>query len=421
MGIRSEGQASNAASPEDREVLLEGIRKRFGALSGMMNERVRRLAAASEANTLGARSISAVSAATGVSRKTIAKGIGELSAPPDLAAGRVRNAGGGAKRLVDKDPTLLPALDSLVGPTTRGDPMSPLRWTLKSVRVLAAELNRLGHKICPRSVGRLLKNMDYSLQSNRKRHEGADHPDRDEQFQHISGTTQEFIASGDPAISVDTKKKELIGEFKNNGKEWRPSGLPQDVNVYDFVSLAVGKAIPHGLYDIANNEGWVTVGIDHDTAAFAVASIRKWWIEIGKYRYPEAHKILITADGGGSNGYRTRLWKTELQKLADEFGMAITVCHFPPGTSKWNKIEHSLFSFISINWRGKPLADFQTIIHLIGSTKTTKGLCVRCALDIGSYPTGIEVTDEAMASLNIVRNDFHGEWNYTILPRPQRE
>ena len=400
-----------------RATLVEAVRKRFAVLSQVMNEKVRRLAAASEAKTLGPRSISAVAVATGVSRKTIAKAVAELNSPSDLPPGRVRRVGGGAKRLVDNDPTLLSDLDALVGPTTRGDPMTPLRWTLKSVRVLAAELNRMGHKISPRSVGNLLKVMNYSLQSNRKRHEGGDHPDRDQQFQHISDKAQEFIAAGDPTVSVDTKKKELIGEFKNAGQEWRPSGLPREVNVYDFLSVAVGKAIPHGLYDIANNEGWVTVGIDHDTAAFAVASIRKWWTEVGKQRYPEAQRILVTADCGGSNGYRTRLWKTELQKLADEFCLPISVCHFPPGTSKWNKIEHSLFSFITINWRGKPLVDFQTIVHLIGSTKTSKGLCVRCELDINSYPTGIQVSDEEMASLNLIRDSFHGEWNYTIAPR----
>jgi hypothetical protein len=308
-------------------------------------------------------------------------------------------------------------LERLVEPTTRGDPQSPLRWTCKSTAHLAQELCTLGHQVCARTVALLLGELHYSLQANRKRHEGASHPDRDAQFAYINQTAQAFQAAGQPVVSVDAKKKELLGNFKNSGREWQPAGKPEEVNVYDFLSLSEGRATPFGVYDILRNEGWVSVGVDHDTAAFAVQSVRYWWNEMGRQVYTRAGHLLITADSGGSNGARTRLWKTELQRLADETGLEISVCHLPPGTSKWNKIEHRLFSFISQNWRGRPLSNYVTMVNLIGATTTSKGLKVRCALDSASYPAGIKVEDHEMTELNLYRAEFHGEWNYTLKPR----
>ena len=405
---------------KDRAALLAmqepEIRKRYEMLKPTFNERTRRLWAAAEAKAAGPGSISLIAKATGVSHRAILRGIRELDNPPqELRPNGIRRPGGGAPTLVAKNPSIKDDLDRLIDPVTRGDPESPLRWTCKSVRRLADSLREIGHKICPQSVANLLHSMGYSLQVNRKNKEGANHPDRNEQFEHISETTKSFIAEGEPAISVDTKKKELVGAFKNNGREWNPQGSPETVNVHDFPTED-GKVAPYGVYDLADNSGWVSVGIDHDTAAFAVESIRRWWSMMGQDRYPRATKLLITADSGGSNGARVRLWKTELQQLANETGLAITVCHLPPGTSKWNKIEHRLFSFISMNWRGRPLTDYQTIVSLIGSTKTSTGLEVRCQLDTRQYPKGIKIPDRVMAQLNIVRYTFHGEWNYTIYP-----
>jgi len=398
--------------------LEQRIRVRFEAMKSLLNERTRRMWAAAEVKGAGPNSISLVSRATGMCRQTIARGCDELKDPSLQPPGnRLRLAGAGATPLVVKHPALLPDLERLIEPTTRGDPESPLRWTCKSTRNLADALRDKGHSICHDTVARLLHDQDYSLQANRKILEGAHHPDRDEQFRHVSQTTTSFLQQGQPAISVDTKKKELVGNFKNGGREWEPVGQPRPVRDHDFLDPLNGKVAPHGVYDLADNTGWVSVGIDHDTAEFAVESIRRWWNLIGKAKYPHATQLLVTADGGGSNGYRLRLWKVELQKLADEIGVAISVCHFPPGTSKWNKIEHQLFSFISMNWRGCPLTDYQTIIGLIGATKTRKGLVVRCEMDTNRYPTGIKVSDEEMAALNITRNQFHGEWNYTIAPR----
>lgn len=394
------------------------IRERFEALRGTLDERTRRLWAAAEAQAAGPRSISLVARVTGICRSAIARGRDELA---DASCGashtRIRRSGGGRRRLTDKYPTLPQALDRLIEPTTRGDPESPLRWTVKSTRNLADELQGKGYCICHESVARLLREQRYSLQGNRKIIEGADHPDRDAQFSHINQTAAAFLAEGQPAISVDTKKKELVGNFKNPGREWEPVGNPQLVKDHDFPDPLLGKVAPYGVYDLMDNSGWVNVGIDHDTSEFAVESIRRWWNLMGRLKYPEATRLLITADGGGSNGSRVRLWKVALQQLADELGIAITVCHFPPGTSKWNKIEHKLFSFITMNWRGKPLRDYQTIIGLIGSTKTRKGLTVRCELDTNRYPTGKKVSDKEMQSLNLTRHVFHGEWNYTIGPR----
>jgi len=337
---------------------------------------------------------------------------------PDSALRGIRRKGAGRKPLTQTDPTLLSDLEGLVDPATRGDPMSPLKWTSKSLRNLANALCAMGHRVGHDVVGTLLKRLGYSLQGNRKTLEGSRHVDRDAQFRRIADTVKDAIAAGQPAISVDTKKKELVGDFKNGGREYRPAGSPEPVRVHDFVDPMLGRAAPYGVYDIADDKGWVSVGVDHDTAAFAVNAIRSWWIAMGRSRYPGAHSLTITADGGGSNGSRVRLWKVELQRLADELGMTIVVLHLPPGTSKWNKIEHRLFSFISRNWRGRPLVDYRTIVELIGATTSTAGLTVRCQLDENLYPAGIRVSDEEMAELNIVRHDFHGEWNYTIKPRP---
>ncbi len=397
------------------------IGKRFELLSSVLDERSRRLLLAAEALVLGRGGISAVARETGVSRPTISSGIEELEElqeerVPVLPRGRIRREGGGRKRLVDKEPDIAEALDRLVDPVTRGDPESPLRWTCKSLRKLAEELKGLGYSVSHRVVGDLLEGLGYSLQANAKTIEGGGHPDRDAQFNRINEKVKAFQSEGQPAISVDTKKKELVGNFKNGGREYQPKGDPEEVRVHDFVDAELGKASPYGVYDIANNAGWVSVGIDHDTAAFAVQSIESWWRFMGQLAYPKARDLLITADCGGSNGYRVRLWKTKLQELADKTGLTISVCHLPPGTSKWNKIEHRLFSFITQNWRGKPLVSHEVIVNLIAAVKTKTGLTVKCQLDENEYPKGIAVTDEQLASVNITRDDFHGEWNYTIKP-----
>ena len=397
---------------------VAAIKLRYAALSPVLDERGRRRFAAAEALAAGWGGIAAVSAATGIARSTIGYGLRELRGEaPDSALGGVRRKGAGRKPLTQTDPTLLGDLERLVDPQTRGDPMSPLKWTSKSLRNLAAALCAMGHRIGHDSVAALLKTLGYSLQGNRKTLEGSHHVDRDAQFQHIAETVQAAITAGQPAISVDTKKKELVGDFKNGGREYRPAGSPEPVRVHDFIDPKLGRAAPYGVYDIADDKGWVSVGIDHDTAAFAVNAIRAWWMAMGAILLPAAHTLTITADGGGSNGSRVRLWKLELQKLADELGLTIVVLHLPPGTSKWNKIEHRLFSFISRNWRGRPLTDYRTIVELIGATTSTAGLTVRCQLDENLYSAGIKVSDEEMAELNILRDDFHGEWNYTINPR----
>lgn len=393
------------------------IKKRFLFIAPILNERLRRIFAAVEAMAIGYGGATLVSRETGVSRAAIALGCKELKEQQKPDSHRIRKKGGGRKRAVDKDPLLKRDLEGLLEPVTRGDPESPLLWTCKSVRKLSQELNRMGHKTSHNLVAELLKEMGYSLQANKKTLEGTSHPDRNAQFEYINQKVKEYQAGELPVISVDTKKKELVGDFKNSGRELRPKGEPQKVRVHDFMIPELGKASPYGVYDITHNVGWVNVGIDNDTAAFAVESIRRWWYTMGQERYPEANKLLITADSGGSNGYRTRLWKMELQNLANETGLAISVCHLPPGTSKWNKIEHRLFSFITQNWRGKPLVSHEVIVNLIAATRTKNGLQVRCQIDTNSYPKGKKVSDDIMDSLNIQRDFFHGEWNYTISPK----
>jgi transposase len=397
------------------------LRRQFERLRGSLDERGRREWAASEAMALGYGGIASVHRATGLAPSTIGKGIRALKAAEGVPAGevvrRIRRPGGGRKTKTEQDPSLLSDLEGLVDPVTRGDPESPLRWTTKSLRRLAQELVAMGHGVSYRTVGRLLKGLGYSLQGNRKTLEGANHPDRNAQFEHINARTELQLKTGNPVISVDTKKKELVGPFKNRGRELRPKGNPEKVRVHDFVDNDLGKANPYGVYDLGANTGWVNVGVTADTAEFAVESIRRWWTSAGRELYPKAAELLITADCGGSNGYRTRLWKLELQKLADELGLPISVSHLPPGTSKWNKIEHRLFSFISTNWRGKPLVSLDVIIKMIAATTTRQGLTVRCVLDDNVYEKGRRVTDAEMASLNIYCHDFHGEWNYTIRPR----
>jgi hypothetical protein len=392
------------------------IRDRFTALSPHLNERERRLFAATEAAAAGYGGIVAVSGATGIAVSTIGRGLKDLAEAGGLLAGRVRRAGGGRKPLVVSNPDLLRELMALVEPGARGDPMSPLRWTCKSLRQLAAELVARGHRVSRTVVGELLKAQKFSLQANSKTNEGGDHPDRDAQFSHINQSVTTALAAQQPVISVDTKKKELVGDFKNAGREWRPQGEPEAVRVHDFLIKELGRAVPYGIYDLAANAGWVSVGMNHDTAAFAVQSIRRWWQDIGCKRYPAAKRLTITCDGGGSTGSRVRLWKHELQKLASQLDIDITVHHLPPGTSKWNKIEHRLFSFITMNWRAKPLVSYQVIIDLIGATTTKTGLKVIGELDDNQYPKGIVVSDEQLAAINIVRADFRGEWNYTIKP-----
>jgi transposase len=393
------------------------IGERYRALAGELDERRRRLWAAAEARSHGRGGIAAVARATGIAENTIRAGLRELESGHALEASRVRRPGGGRKPITQTDPTLLGDLERLVDPEARGDPELPLRWTAKSVRRLAEGLRELGHRVSHETVARLLRSLGYSLQANRKTREGTSHPDRDAQFGHINQTVAAALAAGQPAISVDTKKKELVGDFANAGREWRPKGAPVLVRTHDFKDKRLGKAIPYGVYDLASDEGWVSVGIDHDTAQFAVAAIRAWWEHLGSGRYPEATTLTITADCGGSNGNRSRLWRTELQRLADETGLAVQVRHLPPGTSKWNKIEHRLFSFISQNWRGRPLLSTQVIVNLIGATTTRAGLQVYARLDEGSYPRDVKVSAAGLAAVNIERDDFHPEWNYTVKPR----
>ena len=408
-------------------VVIEG---KYQALAGRFDEATLRLWAAVEARTLGRGGVSVVAKAVGISRTTIYAGLEELRSasmeesvvPPTTshaAARRVRAQGGGRKKLTDKDATLLRDLDGLVEPTARGDPQLPLRWTCKSTPRLARELAEQGHGVSQRSVCDLLEKLGYSLQSTRKTREGGLHPDRDAQFRHIAAMAAEYQAAGDPVISVDTKKKELVGDFKNGGQEWHPKGKPELVRVYDFIDLELGKVAPYGVYDIAANQGWVSVGVDHDTAEFAVESIRRWWKEMGNPLYPRARRLLITADCGGSNGYRVRLWQVQLQKLADELNLTIQVCHFPPGTSKWNKIEHRMFCHITNNWRGRPLVSREVVVNLIGSTTTESGLQIHSRLDDNSYQAGIKVSDEELAAVMIEHDEFHGEWNYRFCCREQ--
>jgi len=400
------------------------IQHRFRSLSPFLDERMRRLVAAAESEAMGYGGVSAVSRATGVSRRAITEGVKELgqtkkSKKTSALRSRIRRQGAGRKRASLKDPTLLEDLDGLVDPVTRGDPESPLRWTCKSVRHLAEELQREGHSVSYQTVSELLHDLDYSLQANQKNLEGSHHPDRNEQFEYINRKAKRYLKQGEPVISVDTKKKELVGDFKNAGREWQLKGKPEPVRVHDFEIKQPdkGKVAPYGVYDLGRNEGWVNVGVDHDTAAFAVESIRRWWRLMGRPNYPKAKRLLITADAGGSNGTRVRLWKWELQQLADETGLEISVCHFPPGTSKWNKIEHRLFSFISQNWRGKPLISHEVIINLIAATTSKTGLEVKSGLDANSYPDGIKISDQQMAELRLRRDTFHGDWNYTVLSR----
>jgi hypothetical protein len=401
-------------------IAIERIRRKFHALTVVMDERMRRQWAAAEAMELAWGGISCVAKATGISRTTIRAGIQELDAQQNTQAlpnPSVRRPGGGRKSSVEIDPELWDALDALVDPVTRGHPETPLRWTCKSTRQLAEELCRQNHPVSDRTVARLLHAAGYSLQANRKTREGKDHPDRNAQFEYISRQVRRVQKRGQPVVSVDTKKKELVGDFKNPGQEWRPQKTPQKVRTHDFPDKELGKAIPYGVYDLTHNQGWVSIGIDHDTAYFAANSIRRWWDDMGSTRFPRATELLITADGGGSNGYRCRLWKVALQGLADQLDVKLRICHFPPGTSKWNKIEHRLFSYITSNWRGQPLVDLQTIVNLIASTTTKTGLVVQAALDTNVYETGIKVTNEEMAKLRITPCKFHGEWNYTIAPR----
>ena len=389
-------------------------------MAPLLDERSRRRWAASEAHMIGHGGVSAAAAATGLARRTIYRGLADLK---DRASGkddRIRRRGGGRKSRIAEDPTLLADLKLLVEPVTRGDPMRRQLWTSLSLRKLSKDLKGKGHEISYPVVGDCLRQLGYSLQANRKSHEGSGHMDRNAQFEYISKKAGSFLTDHQPVISVDTKKKELVGNFKNAGREWRPKGAPEEVNVHDFIDPKLKRAVPYGVYDINSNTGWVSVGTDHDTAAFAVNAIRRWWKTMGKSRYPKPKGLMVTADGGGSNGYRVRLWKIELQKLADELKFPITVCHLPPGTSKWNKIEHRLFSFISISWRSKPLRSFRTIVQLIAATTTETGLTVRAELDENKYPKGLKVSDAQIAAVNIFLHDFHGEWNYTIAPIKKR-
>ena len=400
---------------------IDRVRQKYVALSPVMDERMRRQWAAAEASALGWGGVTAVAAATGLARNTIAVGLCELghrqAHPDEPVCLRIRAPGGGRKPLTETDPGLTRALDALVDPATRGHPESPLCWTCKSTSNLAEELQRQGHPVTDRTVATLLKRAGYSLQSNRKTKEGSSHPDRNAQFEYINKRAIAFQRRHQPVVSVDTKKKELVGEFKNAGEQWQPKGKPEEVKVHDFPDKKLGKAIPYGVYDLASNQGWVSVGIDHDTARFATSSIRRWWQEMGAARFPRATELMITADGGGSNSSRNRLWKVALQDLANDLSLALQVCHFPPGTSKWNKIEHRLFCFITKNWRGRPLTSYEVIVNLISNTTTKTGLIVRAALDTDAYETGIEISDEQLARVHLTRAKFHGEWNYTIRPK----
>lgn len=402
----------------DTEVILAKVQDKYNALAGLMDERVRRLWAATEAKGLGHGGISLVARATGLSRTTIQAGLVELADPTaESDPSRIRRPGAGRPRLTVQDPRLLVDLQALLEPSVRGDPQSPLVWTCKSTRNLADELADLGHGVSHDTVARLLEELGYSLQGTRKTKEGKGHPDRDAQFDYISRKVKRFQRRGQPVISVDTKKKELLVDFKQSGKEWRPQGCPEPVRVHDFRDKSLGIGIPYGVYDLTHNNGWVSVGIDHDTAEFATETVRRWWARMGSVAYVGAEELLITADGGGSNSSRSRLWKVCLQELADDLSMRISVCHFPPGTSKWNKIEHRMFCHITENWRGRPLLSRAVIVNLIGSTKTRTGLHLNAELDTGSYPTKVKVTDEVLASVRLKRARFHGSWNYTISPR----
>ncbi len=398
------------------------LRSKHAALRRVFTERSRRLWAATEARAMGYGGIALVARATGIPRPTIQRGLRDLDAPAALGRGRIRRPGAGRKRAAAIDATLLPDLDGLVDPTAAGDPTSPLRWTTKSVRTLAAALQRLGHTVSYTLVAELLDQLGYRLQGNVKTREGRQHPDRDAQFQYIAAIVRRRQRRHQPTISVDTKKKELVGDFKNGGHTWRPQGRPVRVQVHDFLirTPAHGKAIPYGVYDLHRNEGWVSVGVDHDTASFAVNAIRRWWQQMGRAAYPHAQSLLITADAGGSNGTRLRLWKWELQRFANRTGLTITVCHFPPGTSKWNRIEHRLFSHIAMNWRGRPLVNLATIVSLIGATQSQSGLRVRSELDRRRYPGGVILTEAQMATVQLLRHRFHGEWNYTLRPTSRR-
>lgn len=399
---------------------IKQIETKYRSLVALMDERMRRQWAATEATAYGWGGIQAVAQATGLSPTTIRKAQGELAArlanPQGEVITRVRKPGAGRKSKIEVNPDLVKALERLVDPATRGDPESPLRWTCKSIRKLAGELATQGYSVSESTVGRLLRAAGYSLQSNCKTREGTAHPDRNAQFERIAATVRAFQDRGQPVISVDAKKKELVGDFKNGGREWQPVGQPEEVRVHDFMDKELGKAIPYGVYDLTRNQGWVSVGIDHDTARFAAAAIHRWWQKMGQPRYPDATELLLMADGGGSNGSRCRLWKVALQELANQLGIPIRVCHFPPGTSKWNKIEHRMFSHITQNWRGRPLVSHDVIVNLIAQTTTTKGLTIQAELDSGSYPTGIKVSDQELAAVNLRPDDFHGEWNYTIAP-----
>jgi transposase len=401
---------------------ITAVRQKYEALAPLLHEKARRRWAACEARALGRGGISAVAAATGLSRPTLRAGLAELGTaapapPPGEADDRIRRPGGGRPRRTATDRALLTDLRRLVDPATRGDPMSPLLWTCKSTRNLAEALAGKGHAVSHQTVGRLLAELGYSLQANRKAEEGVDHPDRDAQFEHINRKVRAFQRRGQPVVSVDTKKKELVGNYKNGGSEWQPEGEPTAVRAKDFPDKELGKVAPYGVYDVTANEGWVSVGITHDTAAFAVAALRRWWYRMGQWVYPRAEALLVTADGGGSNGTRNRLWKVCLQRLADELGLRISVCHFPPGTSKWNKIEHRMFCHITENWRGRPLVSHAVVVNLIGSTKTRGGLRIKAELDTNHYETGVKVTDQELEAVQIKRDQFHGEWNYSILPR----
>ena len=402
-------------------ILVEAVKTKFVALDPLFDERLRRRWAAVEARLMGRGGIACVAAATGLSRTTIRTGLQELDAKqtadaePDAV--RLRRPGAGRKPLTARDPKLAQALERLVDPVTRGDPMGPLLWTCSSAARLATELAAAGHPVSERTVNRLLHELGYSLQANRKTLEGAQHADRDAQFKHINRRVRAFQRLRQPVVSVDTKKKELVGDYRNGGREWRPQGQPERVKVHDFVDKELGKAIPYGVYDVTNDTGWVSVGEDHDTSAFAVETLRRWWLRMGSAAYPEAKRLLITADGGGSNSSRSRLWKVELQKFADASELSISVCHFPPGTSKWNKIEHRMFCHIAENWRGRPLVSREVVVNLIGHTTTKQGLTIHSELDENSYPTGRSVSDDEMDGLNLKRDKFHGEWNYNLTPR----
>jgi len=399
-----------------RAAQVRAARKRYLEMAPVLDEQSRRRFVALEAQALGHGGVSLMSEISGLARSTIYRGRSDIrdkvSAPP----GRIRKEGGGRKRKIIEDPTLVVDLKSLVAPVTRGDPMRPLLWTSRSLRKLVTELAKKGHNVSPTVVGDLLRGMGYSLQANSKTREGDQHIDRNAQFEYINTQAKAFLTANEPVISVDTKKKELVGNFKNNGREWRPKGRPELVRIHDFIDPKLSRAVPYGVYDITNNVGWVSVGTDHDTASFAVNAIRRWWRAMGKKRHPKARRLMISADGGGSNGSRVRLWKIELQRLADQLTLPITVCHLPPGTSKWNKIEHRLFSFITMNWRGKPLRSYRTIVQLIDTTTTDTGLKVRAELDERKYPKGLKVSDAQLAAVNISRHSFHGDWNYTISP-----